>query len=155
MGLFLVTTPYQPNGISLTVPSLCFPSPSYSDLDRIWCSAVHYTSYIPLYSCCYQGTQTLAPGWLGWWWWFQKGNQRTDGVFLLSSRITYCIPLPWLRDKERKRRPSLRDILRLPVAKVMDEAHPWPKGSHLAESGNHVPVHRGSWCLVSLFFPSY
>lgn len=35
MGLFLVTTPYQPNGISLTVPSLCFPSPSYSDLDRI------------------------------------------------------------------------------------------------------------------------
>lgn len=134
----------RPIYVSAVLPSLTLPG-------SCALPSVPYLTF-PFDSCCYQGTQTLAPGWLREETVMISKNQRTDGIFLLPFRINDFIPLHWLWEKGRKRRASLRSTLRLPAAKVLDEAQPWPEGSHLAECEESYPC--TPWFL-RLDFPPF
>lgn len=81
-----------------------------------------------------------------------KKKPRTDCVFLLLSRVNYCIPLPSLWEKGRKWRQLLRRTLRLSLAKMREKPMLGQRKAIWLYQRNHVPLHHGLWCLA---FPFY
>lgn len=118
-----------------------------STLGKSWCSALPSLAYILWHSCGYQGAQTLAPGWLGVVVVIPgEEAEELTSVFLLPSG-NYLLRATALavRDRKRKKEPSLSNILRLPVARCWIVISIW--GLH--------PLATGSDAWLSLFSHSY
>ena len=116
--------------------------PSCSSLGKTWCSALPSASPILRHSCCYQGTHVST--------WVTGGGgdsrrvRELTSVFLLPSRITYCMLLPRLSATGRKRRDHRWETswdYRWPA---LNGAHPWPQGCCLQHLRSHVLVRCGS-----------